>query len=216
MVGMFRFLQRVWRNIVDERDGPHHASPTLRPTRRPAASCTRTIDTVRTEMDALRFNTAIAKLIELNNHAHQARRDPAGGRRGARADAVSAGAPRRRGAVAQARPRPTRSPTRRCPSPIQSLLLDDTVEYPVQVNGKVRSHITVAADADGDARRSRRPGRRQGGRRRSARRLRRRSSSSPAAWSTSSCSPPRSGRESSQPLVWAGIFPSPATDPAQI
>ncbi len=27
-------------------------------------------------------------------------------------------------------------------------LVDDTVEYPVQVNGKVRGHITVAADAD--------------------------------------------------------------------
>ena len=26
----------------------------------------------------------------------------------------------------------------------------DTVEYPVQVNGKVRGHITVAADADAD------------------------------------------------------------------
>ena len=29
-----------------------------------------------------------------------------------------------------------------------ALLVDDTVEYPVQVNGKVRGHITVAADAD--------------------------------------------------------------------
>ena len=29
-----------------------------------------------------------------------------------------------------------------------ALLVDDTVEYPVQVNGKVRSHITVPADAD--------------------------------------------------------------------
>ena len=28
----------------------------------------RTIDVVRTEIEALRFNTAIAKLIELNNH----------------------------------------------------------------------------------------------------------------------------------------------------
>ena len=28
----------------------------------------KTIDTVRTEMEALRFNTAIAKLVELNNH----------------------------------------------------------------------------------------------------------------------------------------------------
>ena len=27
-------------------------------------------------------------------------------------------------------------------------LVDETIEYPVQVNGKVRSHIVVAADAD--------------------------------------------------------------------
>ena len=30
-------------------------------------------------------------------------------------------------------------------------LADDTVEYPVQVNGKVRGRVTVAADADADA-----------------------------------------------------------------
>ena len=36
------------------------------------------------------------------------------------------------------------------PMPIAdpAMLVDATVEYPVQVNGKVRSHITVAADAD--------------------------------------------------------------------
>jgi len=28
------------------------------------------------------------------------------------------------------------------------LLVDDTIEYPVQVNGKVRGRITVATDAD--------------------------------------------------------------------
>jgi leucyl-tRNA synthetase len=31
-----------------------------------------------------------------------------------------------------------------------ALLLDATVEYPVQVNGKVRGHVTVPADADAD------------------------------------------------------------------
>ena len=30
-------------------------------------------------------------------------------------------------------------------------LVDETVEYPIQVNGKVRSRITVPADADADA-----------------------------------------------------------------
>ena len=34
------------------------------------------------------------------------------------------------------------------PTADPALLVEDTVEYPVQVNGKVRSHITVAADAD--------------------------------------------------------------------
>jgi leucyl-tRNA synthetase len=29
-------------------------------------------------------------------------------------------------------------------------LVDDTVEYPVQVNGKVRGRVVVAADADQD------------------------------------------------------------------
>jgi leucyl-tRNA synthetase len=32
-----------------------------------------------------------------------------------------------------------------------AFLVEDTVEYPVQVNGKVRGRITVAADADADA-----------------------------------------------------------------
>ncbi len=30
-------------------------------------------------------------------------------------------------------------------------LVEDTVEYPVQVNGKVRGRVTVAADAPADA-----------------------------------------------------------------
>ena len=32
-----------------------------------------------------------------------------------------------------------------------ALLVDDTVEIPVQVKGKVRAHVTVAADADAAA-----------------------------------------------------------------
>ena len=32
-----------------------------------------------------------------------------------------------------------------------ALLVDETVEYPVQVNGKVRGRITVPIDADRDA-----------------------------------------------------------------
>jgi leucyl-tRNA synthetase len=37
------------------------------------------------------------------------------------------------------------------PTADPALLVDDTIEYPVQVNGKVRTRIVVAADADRDA-----------------------------------------------------------------
>ncbi|MEI7548394.1 MAG: leucine--tRNA ligase, partial [Actinomycetota bacterium] len=67
VIGVHRFLQRLWRNIVDEDTG------TLRLLPEPASTETqrvvhRTIAGVREELDNLRFNTAIAKLIELNNH----------------------------------------------------------------------------------------------------------------------------------------------------
>ncbi|EUA93460.1 leucyl-tRNA synthetase domain protein [Mycobacterium ulcerans str. Harvey] len=37
------------------------------------------------------------------------------------------------------------------PAADPAYLIDDTVEYPVQVNGKVRGRVVVAADADDDA-----------------------------------------------------------------
>jgi leucyl-tRNA synthetase len=66
VVGSFRFLQRVWRNIVDEVTGATTVvdKPLDEETRKVLH---RVIDAVRGDMEALRFNTAIAKLIELNN-----------------------------------------------------------------------------------------------------------------------------------------------------
>ena len=37
------------------------------------------------------------------------------------------------------------------PRPDSRYLVDDTVEYPVQVNGKVRGRISVSADASAEA-----------------------------------------------------------------
>jgi leucyl-tRNA synthetase len=66
VVGAQRFLQRVWRLIVDEDTGEtlvsdEMASDQLR------QALHRTVDAVHTELDGMRFNTAIAKLIELTN-----------------------------------------------------------------------------------------------------------------------------------------------------
>ncbi|MGI9667235.1 MAG: leucine--tRNA ligase [Acidimicrobiia bacterium] len=65
IVGVHRFLQRLWRNFVGEEgellvsDEP--ASGELQ------ILLHRTIDAVTTDMDNLHFNTAVARLFELNN-----------------------------------------------------------------------------------------------------------------------------------------------------
>ena len=67
VVGSHRFLQRVWRNIVDEETGASRVTdePADETTRRLVH---RTIERVSIDMDGLHFNTAIARLTELNNH----------------------------------------------------------------------------------------------------------------------------------------------------
>ena len=66
VVGAQRFLQRVWRNIVDEESGEVVVvdEPMDAATERVLH---RTIAAVREDYATLGFNTAIARLIELNN-----------------------------------------------------------------------------------------------------------------------------------------------------
>jgi leucyl-tRNA synthetase len=154
VVGMYRFLQRVWRNVIDESTGDARVvdAPADDETRR---LLHRTIDAVRADMEQLRFNTAIAKLIELNNQVTKLNQGglDATPREVAEplVQLLSPLAPhmgeelwRRLGhtdTVAYAR----------LPEADPAYLVEDTVEYPIQVNGKVRGHITVPADADRDA-----------------------------------------------------------------
>lgn len=67
VVGAQRFLQRVWRLLVDEDTGELLADDA----ELDAATLhvlNVTIDGVRSDMEGMRFNTAVAKLIELTNH----------------------------------------------------------------------------------------------------------------------------------------------------
>ena len=65
-VGSQRFLQRLWRNVVNEETGELAVSdgPVDEATLR---IMHRTVDAVRGDYENLRFNTAIARLIEFNN-----------------------------------------------------------------------------------------------------------------------------------------------------
>ena len=146
VVGAHRFLQRVWRLLVDESTGATRVSEdslddaTLRVLHR-------TIAGVADDYTQLRNNTAAAKLIEYTNHLTKS---------GVTARAALEPLVLM---VAPLAPHLAEELWRRLghdgslahgPFPVADgrYLVSETVEYPVQVNGKVRGHITVAADAD--------------------------------------------------------------------
>ncbi|AEB46447.1 MULTISPECIES: leucine--tRNA ligase [Micromonospora] len=145
VVGSYRFLQRVWRAIVDEQTGASRVVDT------PADEATRrllhkVIDGVRGDMEAIRFNTAIAKLIELTNGVT---RLPATPREVAEPLVLM---------LAPVAPHIAEELWRRLghdtsltyadfPVADPALLVAESVTYPVQVNGKVRGRIEVPADA---------------------------------------------------------------------
>ena len=154
VVGAYRFLQRVWRLVIDEHTGEtkvvddaHQqdlAADTLR-------TLHRTIAGVAEDYAALRNNTAGAKLIEYTNHLTKEHRDSVP--RAAVEPLVLMLAPLaphmaeelwlRLGHTSSLAhgPFPTADP---------SYLVEDTVEYPVQVNGKVRGRVVVAPDVGDD------------------------------------------------------------------
>src|SRR5213076_686890 len=72
IVGMSRFLNAVWRNLVGEEgtEAPRHEGTKVTESPIPDAldrMMNRTIKKVGDDIASLHFNTAIAKLIELNN-----------------------------------------------------------------------------------------------------------------------------------------------------
>lgn len=153
VVGAHRFLQRVWRLVIDEQTGETRvldgsaqelATETLR-------MLHRTIAGVAEDYAALRNNTAAAKLIEYTNHLTKEHRDAMP--RVAVEPLVLMLAPLAPHLAEELWLRLGHTTSlAHGPFPVvdPAYLVDDTVEYPVQVNGKVRGRVTVAADADQD------------------------------------------------------------------
>ncbi|MGN6300740.1 MAG: class I tRNA ligase family protein, partial [Angustibacter sp.] len=141
VVGSLRFLQRLWRNVVDEETGKvtvsdEDADPASR------RALHQAIDAVTRDYDGLRFNTAVAKLIELNNHLT---RLPAVPRELAEPIVLM---------VAPLAPHLAEELWRRLghteslayepfPQADPALLVDETVTCVVQVQGKVRDRLEV-------------------------------------------------------------------------
>ncbi|WP_406508654.1 leucine--tRNA ligase [Streptomyces sp. NBC_00212] len=73
VVGQYRLLQRLWRNIVDETTGEVTVTVTdAEPDEATLRALHKAIDGAGGDLAGLRFNTAIAKITELNNHLTKA------------------------------------------------------------------------------------------------------------------------------------------------
>jgi leucyl-tRNA synthetase len=163
--GMWRFLNRVWR-LVDETSvgtaegcGVAAASgPCETALRRALAGSVRKCGD---DVERFQFNTALSAVMELVNAAYDYRRDvPEGSRdlallRGVASDLTRLMAPfaphmceELWSAVLDEAGSVHRSAW---PTYDASALVSDEIELPVQVNGKVRDRVTVAADASQDA-----------------------------------------------------------------
>ena len=155
VVGAYRFLQRLWRNLVDEETGELRVTDvdlgdeTQRALHRAIAG-------IRDNYGSLRLNTAVAKLIELNNHVTKA--FPGGAPRAVAEPMVLLLAPlcphlaeelwsRLGHSAGEERASLAHGPF---PEADERWLVEDTVEYPIQVNGKVRGRVVVPAGADSE------------------------------------------------------------------
>jgi leucyl-tRNA synthetase len=145
IVGLQRFLQRAWRLAVNEETG--ELAVVDQPSEAVEKQLHRTIAKVGEDVERLAFNTAIAAMIEFVNTASKE-----GGVTADQLDRFARTLAPFAPHVAEemwarlAKPAPvSRAPW---PSFDPAKLSDDTVEIPVQVLGKLRSKITVSADAD--------------------------------------------------------------------
>src|SRR4051794_4336720 len=152
IVGPYRLLQRVWRVVLDELTGDTHLSDGAVPDELNRL-LHKTIHAVRQGYETLRFNTSIARITELNNavtHAY-----PDGGAPRALVEPLvlmlAPLAPHIAEELWSRLGHSGSSARTSFPEADPALLVDDTIEVPVQVNGKLRAVIILPADADAAA-----------------------------------------------------------------
>lgn len=151
VVGSQRFLQRLWRLAVNEDTG-ELATTDAALSEDDLKQLHRTIAGVRDDYENLRLNTVVAKLIEYVNYLTKTYRTEAP--RAAVepiAQLVSPIAPHIAEELWQRFGHDETITYQPFPTFEENYLVDDEIEVPVQINGKVKARINVAADADQDA-----------------------------------------------------------------
>jgi len=152
VVGMQRFLQRSWRNLVDEDTGALHVSDAEAPLQL-KRDLHKAIHGVGIDMQNLRFNTAISKLIELNNALTIYVNEHGSTPREVAVPLVqmlSPLCPHMAEELWSMLGQTTELTFAPFPVADPALLVSDTIEIPIQVNGKVRSKLSVVPTVTDD------------------------------------------------------------------
>lgn len=148
--GVRNFLDRVWRMIIDSRSEKVDLLPAIQdvePSAEQLRVLHRTIAAVTRDLEVLSFNTAIARLMEFVNFFNKEDVRP----RSAMTTFVlllSPLAPHIAEELWQQLGKPNTLAYEAWPTFNEVYLKEATVEVPVQVNGKIRGRINVAADTD--------------------------------------------------------------------
>jgi len=153
VVGSQRLLQRIWRVVVDEETGAVRASDDD-PSEDTLRALHRTIDGVRDGFATLRFNIAIARITELTNHLTSVYGADKPVPRAVVEPLVLLVAPLAPHVAEELWSRLGHDSSlawHAFPEADERWLVEDTVQVAVQVNGKVRSQVSVPADADAAA-----------------------------------------------------------------
>lgn len=148
--GVYRFLSRVWRAMIDDRSETLQLSAAVTDTE-PDAETLRllhhTIAKVTDDLDGLRFNTAIASMMEFTNHLTRIAERP----KSVLTPFVlilAPFAPHIAEELWRALGHSNSLAYEPWPRFDPELLKSNTIEIPVQVNGKLRTRIQVPSDSD--------------------------------------------------------------------
>jgi leucyl-tRNA synthetase len=148
--GVYRFLGRVWRVFIDDRAETTRLNAAVQdvpPDEETLRLLHQTIQRVTDDLDGMRFNTAIAAMMEFTNHLTPLSVRP----RAALEPFVlllSPFAPHLTEELWQALGHTETLAYEPWPQYDPALTKADTVEVPVQVNGKVRLRLEVPAGLD--------------------------------------------------------------------
>jgi len=150
VAGVYRFLARGWRMMIDAEAEEVRLDPRVKdvePTRDQAKLVARTVAAVTDDLERMSVNTAISRLMEFTNAFTGAEVRPRSAME-AFTLLLAPMAPHAAEELWEALGHPRSLAYEPWPTFDPALLKDDEVEVPVQVNGKVRARVTVPADAD--------------------------------------------------------------------